>query len=81
MGARELSGETVPWLVLRRADGWWDVVPQSTAIRAPQVLLWLNDREVGAEEDAVVFLGWTGARPIMTCACSTRTAPCWSPGG
>jgi hypothetical protein len=23
----ELSGESVPRLVLRRADGWWDVVP------------------------------------------------------
>jgi hypothetical protein len=23
----ELLGESVPWLVLRRADGWWDVVP------------------------------------------------------
>ena len=29
----------------------------STAIRAPQVLLWLNDREVGAEEDTMLFLG------------------------
>jgi hypothetical protein len=27
MGAVELSGESVPRLVLRRADGWWDVVP------------------------------------------------------
>jgi len=33
MGALELSGETVPRLVLRRADGWWDVVPVSTAMR------------------------------------------------
>ena len=57
MGACELSGETVPRLVLRRADGWWDVVPVSTAIRAPRVLLWLNDREVGAEEDTMLFLG------------------------
>jgi hypothetical protein len=23
----ELLGESVPRLVLRRADGWWDVVP------------------------------------------------------
>jgi hypothetical protein len=23
----ELLGETVPQLVLRRTDGWWDVVP------------------------------------------------------
>ena len=29
----------------------------STAIRAPQVLFWLNDREVGAEEDTMLFLG------------------------
>jgi hypothetical protein len=27
LGARELLGETVPRPVLRRADGWWDVVP------------------------------------------------------
>ena len=26
-GSLELWGETVPRLVLRRADGWWDVVP------------------------------------------------------
>jgi hypothetical protein len=39
MGALELSGETVPRLVLRRTDGWWDVVPGSTAIRALRVLL------------------------------------------
>jgi hypothetical protein len=57
MGALELLGESVPRPVLRRADGWWDVVPQSTAIRALRVLLWLNDREVGAEEDAVLFVG------------------------
>jgi hypothetical protein len=57
MGACELSGETVPRPVLRRADGWWDVVPHSTAIRAPQVLLRLNDREVGAEKDTMLFLG------------------------
>jgi hypothetical protein len=37
-----LGGERA-WPVLRRADGWWDVVPVSTAIRAPQVLLWLTD--------------------------------------
>jgi transposase len=29
----------------------------STAIRAPQILLRLNDREVGAEEDTMLFLG------------------------
>src|SRR5829696_8839239 len=29
----------------------------STAIRAPRVFLWLNDREVGAEEDTVLFVG------------------------
>ena len=65
MGAWELSGETVPRLVLRRADGWWDVVPVSTAIRAPQVLLSLNEREVGAEEDAMLFVGvdWGRAPP------------------
>jgi hypothetical protein len=44
LGALEFSGETVPRLVLRRADGWWDVVPGEHAIRAPQVLLWLNDK-------------------------------------
>ena len=27
LGSLELLGETVPRLVLRRADGWWDVVP------------------------------------------------------
>ena len=51
-----LGGERAPAGV-EEADGWWDVVPQSTAIRAPQVLLWLTDREVGAEEAAVLFLG------------------------
>jgi hypothetical protein len=25
--SRELSGESVPRLVLRRTDGWWVVVP------------------------------------------------------
>jgi transposase len=49
-------GETVPRPVLRRADGWWDVVPVSTAIRSPQVLLWLKT-VVGAEEDTVLFVG------------------------
>src|SRR5215207_3901601 len=29
----------------------------STAIRAPRVFLWLNDREVGAEEDTMLFVG------------------------
>ena len=44
----------------------------STAIRAPQVLLWLNDREVGAEEDGdVVRWDRLGRASTMTCACST----------
>ena len=30
---RELLGETAPRPVLRRADGWWKVVPESTAMR------------------------------------------------
>jgi hypothetical protein len=57
MGAWELSGETVPRLVLRRADGWWDVVPVSTAIRAPQVLLWLADGRSEQRRMAVLFVG------------------------
>jgi hypothetical protein len=43
--------------VLRRADGWWDVVPQSTAIRAPQVLLWLTDKASEQRRMAVLFIG------------------------
>ena len=54
----ELLGESVPRLVLRRADGWWDVVPQSTAIRAPQVLLWLTASKVGAEEAPCCSWEW-----------------------
>jgi len=42
-GAASSSEESVPRPVLRRADGWWDVAPGSTASRAPQVLLGLTD--------------------------------------
>jgi transposase len=53
----ELSGETVPRPVLRRADGWWDVVPVSTAIRAPQVLLRLTDNMSEQRRTGMLFLG------------------------
>jgi hypothetical protein len=76
----ELLGERVPRPVLRRADGWWDVVPQSTAIRAPQVLLWLTKMSE-QRRLSCCLLGWTGASATMTCACSTRTAASWPPAG
>jgi len=47
----------VPRLVLRRADGWWDVVPVSTAIRAPRVLLWLMVKTSEQRRTAMWFLG------------------------
>jgi transposase len=53
----ELSGETVPRPVLRRADGWWDVVPVSTAVRAPQVLLRLTDNMSEQRRTGMLFLG------------------------
>jgi transposase len=53
----ELSGETVPRPVLRRADGWWDVVPVSTAIRAPQVLLRRTDDMSEQRRTGMLFLG------------------------
>jgi hypothetical protein len=43
--------------VLRRADGWWDVVPVSTAIRAPRVLLWLTDSRSEQRRTGTRFLG------------------------
>src|SRR5215203_1788128 len=43
--------------VLRRADGWWDVVPVSTAIRAPRVLLWLTVKTSEQRRTGMRFLG------------------------
>ena len=61
----ELWGETVPRPVLRRRTAGGMSCQVSTAIRAPQVLLSLNEREVGAEEDAMLFVGvdWGRAPP------------------
>jgi hypothetical protein len=53
----ELLGETVPRPVLRGADGWWDVVPQSTAIRVPRVLLWLTVKTSEHGRTGMWFLG------------------------
>jgi hypothetical protein len=53
----------------------------STAIRAPRVLLWLNDKT--SEQRRTPCCSWEsiGARPTITCACWTRTAACWRHGG
>ena len=50
----------------------------STAIRAPQVLLWLTKMSE-QRRPSCCLLGWTGASATMTCACSLRTAGSWPP--
>jgi hypothetical protein len=74
-------GRACPGRCSGRADGWWDVVPQSTATRAPQVLLWLTKQTSTRGGRGVVRWGWTGASAATTCACWSRTAACWPPGG
>jgi hypothetical protein len=51
------EGESVPRPVLRRADGWWDVVPGEHCHRAPQVLLWLTDSRSEQRRTPMFFLG------------------------
>jgi hypothetical protein len=78
---RELWGSACPGWCSGRADGWWDVVPGEHCLRAPRVLLRLNDKTSEQRRTPGCSLGWTGASATMTCACSTRTAGSSLPAG
>jgi hypothetical protein len=80
LGATRALGERVPRLVFGaggRLVGCRAGRALPSGRRGPSPA---HRQQVGAEEDARLFLGWTGASVTMTCACSTRTAGCWGGG-